>query len=164
LLICLTCIYCVLHGLVAVGYIYSYLFYPYKDYCHRVTTQLQLVMMIILIIMNTCIMSRFRRIISYDNIHVPPHLSSGCRLSPLAQQTNRYFMQHLTKGDRNVLSSVLTFHINITQKCVISGFHLGVIASPFCDVTQPTMASTEFSRHLFVPFKGSRNRSLSWTA
>jgi len=41
--------------------------------------------------------SRFRRIISSHNIHAPPHLSSSCRRSLLAQQTNRYFMRQLTK-------------------------------------------------------------------
>jgi len=89
--------------------------------------------------------SRFRRIISYHNIHALPHLSTSCHRSLLAQQTDRYFMQQLTKEDGNVLNSVFTFHINIKQKCVISGFRLGVISSPFRDVTRPTMTGTEVS-------------------
>jgi hypothetical protein len=102
--------------------------------------------------MDICTMtSRFRRIISYRNIHALPHLSTSCHRSLLAQQTDRYFMQQLTKGDGNVSNSAFTFHINIKQKCVISGFRLGVISSPFCDVTQPTMASTEVSEQPVGP-------------
>jgi len=35
-------------------YIYSYLFFLYlcKDYCHRVTTELQLIVVIVIIIIN----------------------------------------------------------------------------------------------------------------
>jgi len=53
-----TCIYCGLYFLycvfciVSFMYIYSYLFCLYwcKDYCHRVTTQLQLIIIIMIII------------------------------------------------------------------------------------------------------------------
>jgi len=114
--------------------------------------------------MNIRIMtSRFRRIISYHNIHALPHLSSSCYWSLLEQQTNRNFMQQITKEDGNV-NSVFTFYINIKQKCVVSGFRLSVISSPFCDVTQPTMAGTEVSGQPVGPILKGHAISLSWSA
>jgi len=53
-LYCVYCfVLCVLHfGIVSFMYTYSYLFCLYwcKDYCHRVTTQLQLVVVVAIVI------------------------------------------------------------------------------------------------------------------
>jgi len=63
-----TCIYCVLYCFVYVYLFLLVLLYLCKDYCHRVTTQLQLVVVVIIIMRFEVLEAVTKNIIIFMNV------------------------------------------------------------------------------------------------